>query len=159
MPTKMRTSAPAAKTAKPYAALVSQRLEPAELKDLIVATLDDAKAENVVTIDVKAKSSVGEFMVIASGHVNRHVGAIADRVVEALKKAKHGSIKVEGLPECNWVLIDTGPVIVHVFQPEAREFYKLEKMWSGERPVDLVRDLTGQHRDGGEKMDRDIPVS
>jgi ribosome-associated protein len=159
MPPKMRTSAQAAPKAKPYAALVSQRLESAELKDLIVATLEDAKAENVVTIDVKGKSSIGDYMVIATGNVNRHVSAISDRVVEALKTAKHGSIKVEGQPECNWVLIDTGPVIVHVFQPEAREFYKLEKMWSGERPVELVRDLTGQHRDGGDKLDRDFPVT
>jgi ribosome-associated protein len=155
----MRTSAKAAQKAKPYAELVSQRLESAELKDLIVKTLDDAKAENVVTIDVKTKSSIGDFMVIATGHVNRHVSAISDRVVEALKEAKHGSIKVEGMPECNWVLIDTGPVIVHVFQPEAREFYKLEKMWSGDRPVELVHDLTGEHRDGGVDLDRDIPVS
>lgn len=156
--TKMRTSAQAAKTVKPKVALVSQRLEPEELKELIVASMEDAKAEQIVTLDVKAKSSVGEFMIIASGNVNRHVSAIADRVVEALKKAKHTSIQVEGMPECNWVVIDAGPVIVHVFQPEARDFYKLEKLWSGERPVALVTDLTGEHRDGEDKMDRDIPI-
>ena len=148
MPPTMRTSAQTAgkpaRKAKPRAELVTQRLESAELKDLVVAVLEDAKAENIVTIDVKAKSSVGEFMVIATGNVNRHVSAIADRVVERLKKAKHSSIKVEGMPECNWVLIDTGPVIVHVFQPEARDFYKLEKMWSGDRALELIDTPRGE---------------
>jgi ribosome-associated protein len=144
----MRTTAQHTHQAKPTPELVSNRLEPLQLKDLIVETLEDAKAEDIVAIDVKAKSSVGEFMVIATGNVNRHVAAIADRVVEALKKAKHGSIGVEGMPECNWVLIDTGPVIVHVFQPEARAFYNLEKMWSGERPMDGATDLTAAQSRG-----------
>ena len=140
----MRTSAEAARKAKPYAELVSQRFEPAELKDLIVKTLDDAKAEGVVTIDVSKKSSIGDYMVIASGRVNRHVGAIAERVVEALKLARHGTVRVEGLPECNWVLIDAGCVIVHVLQPEARDFYKLEKMWSGDRALELIDTPPGE---------------
>ena len=95
----MRTSAEAAKKAKPYAELVSQRHEPAELKDLILKTLDDAKAENIVTIDLQAKSSLGDYMIVASGMANRHVGAITQRVVDALKQAKHGTVRVEGLPE------------------------------------------------------------
>jgi ribosome-associated protein len=139
----MRTSAEAAQKAKPYAELVSQRYEPAELRDLILKTLDDAKAEGIVTIDLQSKSSIGDYMIIASGLANRHVGAITQRVVEALKKAKHGTVRVEGMPECNWVIVDAGAVIVHVFQPEARDFYKLEKMWSGDRPVELVQDLSG----------------
>lgn len=144
----MRTSAEAAQKAKPHAELVSQRYEPAELKDLIVKTLDDAKAVDIVTIDLKSKSSLGDFMIIASGNANRHVSAIADHVVEALKTGKHGTIRVEGMPECNWVIVDAGSVIVHVFQPEAREFYKLEKMWSGERPADTAVDLTAERTDG-----------
>ena len=170
IPTTMRTSAEAAHSstgdkAKPYAELVSQRYEPAELKDLIVKTLEDAKAEEIVTIDVKAKSSIGDFMVIASGHVNRHVGAIAERLVDALKEAKHGYVRVEGMPECNWVLVDTGSVIVHIFQPEARAFYRLEKLWSGERPMELVKDLTaerdqgGSDREGSPRPDDERPVS
>ena len=131
----MRTSAQQTEQPTP-APGAPRQLSPEQLKDLIVTVLEDAKAEDIVTIDVKAKSSVGEIMIIATGNVNRHVAAIADRVVDALKKAKHGSIGVEGMPECNWVLIDAGPVIVHVFQPEARTFYNLEKMWSGERPAD-----------------------
>ena len=128
--------APSARKAKPFVELVSQRFKPAELKDLIVATLEDAKAEGIVTIPIAGKSSIGDYMVIASGMANRHVGAIANRLVEALKKAKYGSVRVQGLPECNWVLVDAGEVIVHVFQPEAREFYNLEKLWSGDRPAD-----------------------
>ena len=139
----MRTSAEAAQKAKPYAELVSQRYEPAELRDLILKTLDDAKAEAIVTIDLKNKSSIGDYMIIASGLANRHVGAVTQRLVEALKQAKHGAVRVEGMPECNWVIVDAGAVIVHVFQPEAREFYKLEKMWSGDRPAELIEDLAG----------------
>jgi ribosome-associated protein len=139
----MRTSAEAAKKAKPYAELVSQRHQPAELRDLILKTLDDAKAENIVSIDLQAKSSLGDYMIVASGMANRHVGAITQRVVDALKQAKHGTVRVEGLPEANWVIVDAGSVIVHVFQPEARDFYKLEKMWSADRPVDGAQDLTG----------------
>ena len=151
----MRTSAVAARVAKPYAELVSHRFEPAELKDLIVQTLDDAKAEDIVTIDVKAKSSLGDYMIIAGGRVNRHVGAIAERVVDALKQAKYGTIRVEGLPDCNWVLIVAGSVIVHVLQPEARDFYKLEKLWAGERPVDPGMDLTVVY----DQSERTRPVS
>ena len=131
----MRTSAQQTEQLKPTPD-APRHLSPEELKDLILSVLEDAKAEDIVAIDVKAKSSVGEIMIIATGNVNRHVSAIADRVVEALKKAKVGTVGVEGMPECNWVLIDAGSVIVHVFQPEARAFYNLEKMWSGERPAD-----------------------
>ena len=131
----MRTSTQAARKATPYAALVSQRFEPADLKDLIVATLDEAKAIDIVALDVAAKTAMADHMVIASGTSHRQVGALADRVAEALKKAKHGTVRIEGLPDCDWVLIDAGSVIVHIFRPEAREFYKLEKMWSGERAM------------------------
>jgi ribosome-associated protein len=100
----------------------------------VVHWLDEAKAENIVTIDLAGKSSIGDFMVIASGRSDRHVGAIGDQLVRLLKENGAARVRIEGLEACDWVLIDTGDIIVHVFRPEVREFYKLEKMWSGERP-------------------------
>ena len=98
----------------------------------VLASLDDAKAEGTTTIDIQTKSSIGDFMVVTSGRSNRHVGAIADRVIGDLKEAGFGPVRVEGLPHCDWVLIDAGDLIVHVFRPEVREFYNIEKMWSAE---------------------------
>jgi ribosome-associated protein len=98
----------------------------------VLASLDDAKAENIVSIDIAGKSALGDHMIVASGRSNRHVGAIAERLVGDLKHAGHGPLRVEGLPHCDWVLIDAGDVIVHVFRPEVREFYNLEKMWAAE---------------------------
>jgi ribosome-associated protein len=104
----------------------------------IVHWLDEAKAEEVVTIDLKGKSSIGDFMVIASGRSDRHVGAIAEQLQKKLKEKGHSRVRIEGLEACDWVLIDTGDIIVHVFRPEVREFYNLEKMWSAERPGEQV---------------------
>jgi ribosome-associated protein len=103
----------------------------------IQAWLDEAKAENVVTIDIRGKSSIGDYMLIASGRSDRHVGAIADQLQHKLKDEGYGS-RIEGQPQCDWVLIDVGDIIVHVFRPEVREFYNLEKMWSAERPSEPV---------------------
>lgn len=100
----------------------------------IVHWLDEAKAEDIKTIDLDGKSSIGDFMVIASGRTDRHVGAIADQIQKKLKDLGYPRARVEGLEGCDWVLIDTGDIIVHVFRPEVREFYNLEKMWSAERP-------------------------
>lgn len=105
--------------------------------DAALASLEDAKAEEVITIDLHGRSSMGDYMIIASGRSNRHVGAVADQLLRKLKDLGQGAAKVEGLPQCDWVLIDTGDVIVHIFRPEVREFYKLEKMWTGERPSPL----------------------
>jgi ribosome-associated protein len=98
--------------------------------------LDEAKAENVVTIDIKNKSSLGDYMVIASGRSDRHVGAVAEQIQRKLKEEGHGKARIEGQAHCDWVIVDIGDIIVHVFRPEVREFYNLEKMWSGERPTD-----------------------
>jgi ribosome-associated protein len=98
---------------------------------LILARLDDMKAEDTLTIDLTGKTSIADAMVVTSGRSNRHVGAVADRVVEGLKEAGVPGIRVEGMPHCDWVLIDAGDVIVHVFRPEVRAFYNLEKMWAG----------------------------
>ena len=88
------------------------------------------KAEDTLTIDLREKSSLADTMVVTSGRSNRHVGSVADRVLENLRKAGVKNLRVEGMPHCDWVLIDAGDVIVHVFRPEVREFYNLEKMWA-----------------------------
>jgi ribosome-associated protein len=98
--------------------------------------LDEAKAEDIVTIDLAGKTTIGDYMVIASGRSDRHVGAIADQIQRKLKDLGYGRTRIEGTDACDWVLIDTGDLIVHVFRPEVREFYNLEKMWSGERPAE-----------------------
>ncbi len=102
---------------------------------MILARLDDMKAEDTVTIDLRGKSSIADYMIVTTGRANRHVGAIAEHVVKELGEAGLKGIHVEGLPNCDWVLIDTGDVIVHVFRPEVRTFYSLEKMWTPVRSV------------------------
>jgi len=97
---------------------------------LVLARIDDMKAEDTVTIDLTGKTTIADFMVVTSGRSNRQVGAIADRVLEDLHKAGVPDVRVEGMPHCDWVLIDAGDVIVHVFRPEVRAFYNLEKMWA-----------------------------
>ena len=92
------------------------------------------KAENTVEIDLVGKTSLADTMIVTSGRSHRHVGAIAERVLEVLKTRGLGPARVEGLPACDWVLIDAGDVIVHVFRPEVRSFYNLEKMWGQDRP-------------------------
>ena len=104
-----------------------------EILRLVLARLDDMKAEDTLTIDLRNKSSIGDYMVVSSGRSNRHVGSVADRIVEDLRKVGVAA-RVEGVPHCDWVLIDASDVIVHVFRPEVRAFYKIEKMWSGSRP-------------------------
>ncbi|CAG1001832.1 MAG: ribosome silencing factor [Rhizobiaceae bacterium] len=95
----------------------------------VLASLEDSKAENIVSIDIQGKSSLGDYMVVASGRSHRHVAAVAEHLLKALKDAGLGNARVEGLSGADWVLIDTGDVIVHIFRPEVREFYNLEKMW------------------------------
>ncbi|MCP4316583.1 MAG: ribosome silencing factor [Hyphomicrobiales bacterium] len=96
---------------------------------LVLASLEESKAEDVVSIDIAGKSALGDHMVVASGRSNRHVTAICDHLLRDLKTAGFGSAKVEGLSNGDWVLIDTGDIIIHVFRPEVREFYNIEKMW------------------------------
>lgn len=101
---------------------------------LALHVLEEMKAEDVTVIDLVGKTSLADAMIIASGRVNRHVASIADSLVEALKASGLPTPKVEGMPACDWVLIDTGDIIVHVFRPEVRQFYNLEKMWGADRP-------------------------
>jgi ribosome-associated protein len=101
----------------------------------VLASLDDAKAEDIVSIDLRGKTTIADVMIIATGRANTHVGAIAERVIKACKD-RGLAPRVEGLANCDWVLIDAGDAIVHVFRPEARQFYNLEKMWGGDRPAE-----------------------
>ena len=107
------------------------QLDTEETLRLVLARLDDMKAEDTITIDLRGKSAIADFMVVTSGRSNRHVGSVADRVLEDLHRAGNRQVRVEGMPLCDWVLIDAGDVIVHVFRPEARAFYSLDKMWAG----------------------------
>jgi ribosome-associated protein len=88
------------------------------------------KAEDTITIDLAGKASFADAMVVTTGRSNRHVGAVADRVLKGLKHAGIPDVHVEGMPHCDWVLIDAGDIIVHIFRPEVRDYYNLEKMWS-----------------------------
>ena len=112
---------------------VSKRPDAGETLRRILGSLDDMKAEDTITIDLAGKSSIADAMVVTSGRSNRHVGSIADRVIEGLKEAGVPGVRVEGMRNCDWVLIDAGDIIVHVFRPEVRAFYDLEKMWAGSR--------------------------
>ena len=97
---------------------------------LVLESLDDSKAENVTSIDIAGKSALGDYMVVVSGRSNRHVTAIAEHLIDDLKAEGFGSPRIEGLETGDWVLIDSGDIIVHVFRPEIREFYNLERMWA-----------------------------
>ena len=97
--------------------------------DIVLTSLDDSKAEEIVSIDIQGKSSIGDYMVVSSGRSHRHVAAVTDHLIKALKEAGFGVPRVEGQSNADWVLIDTGDIIVHVFRPEVREFYNIEKMW------------------------------
>ncbi|WP_415013352.1 ribosome silencing factor [Brevundimonas sp.] len=105
-------------------------IDAAALEAAILARLDDDKAQEVVLIDLKGKSPMADTMIVASGRSQRHVGALADHLLRLLKEHGLGKAKVEGLPHCDWVLIDAGDVIVHLFRPEVRTFYNIEKIWS-----------------------------
>ena len=124
---KKTKSAPAKKAAKPMSS------EPA-LLDRIRQSLDDDKAEDIVTIDLHGRSSLADALVIASGRSGRHVASIAEHLARKLKDAGYGSRPIDGLPQGDWVLVDAGDVIVHVFRPEVRSYYDLEGMWSVPEP-------------------------
>ena len=112
---------------------VSTRPDAKETLRLILARLDDMKAEDTIAIDVTGKTSIADTMVVTSGRSNRHVTSIAESAIEGLSKAGVKGVRVEGKCHGDWVLIDAGDVIVHVFRPEVRAFYDLEKMWAGTR--------------------------
>ncbi len=107
-----------------------------DLLESILSSLDENKAEDVISINLKGKSQIADFMVICSGRSSRQVGSIAEKLSDDLKQAYAIFPKVEGKDQGDWVLIDAGDVIVHVFRPEVREFYQLEKLWMGASPAD-----------------------
>lgn len=102
------------------------------LHDLVMNQLDDDQAQDIVTIPLAGKSSIADHMVIASGRSTRQVAAMAQKLAEKIKQAGLGPVRLEGLPAADWVLIDAGDVVVHLFRPEVRSFYNLERMWSFE---------------------------
>ncbi len=103
--------------------------ETGSLHALVLHSLDEDQAQDVVSIPLEGKSTIADYMVIASGRSTRQVAAIATHLAERLKKQGHGSPRIEGLPAADWVLLDAGDVIVHLFRPEVRSFYNLERMW------------------------------
>jgi ribosome-associated protein len=119
-----RSKPAAAKSAKPKETLL-QRIEEA---------LDDGKAEDIVVIDLQGKTSIADHLVIATGRSARQVSALADRVLKLLHEKGKARASVEGLRQGDWVLVDAGDVIVHLFRPEVRGFYNLEKMWGAALP-------------------------
>lgn len=112
--------------------LARSDMSAAALHDLVLAQLDDDQAQEIVSIPLEGKSSIADHMVIASGRSTRQVAAMAQKLAEKIKHAGFGHARVEGLPAADWVLIDAGDVVVHLFRPEVRTFYNLERMWSFE---------------------------
>ena len=110
----------------------AERIDSDTLLSVILASLEDDKAEDIVTIPLAGKSEMADHMVIASGRSVRQVGAIADHLAERLKHDHGLIVRMEGKDLGDWVLIDAGDTVVHVFRPEVREFYQLEKMWTGQ---------------------------
>jgi ribosome-associated protein len=126
----VRSTTPPRRRAAKKAALPAKTLPAKEtLLALVEKTLDDGKAEEVSVIDLEGKSNIADHMVVATGRSQRQVVALADRLAAALKDAGFGRPSVEGLPFGDWVLIDAGDVVVHLFRPEVRDYYNLEKMW------------------------------
>ena len=108
------------------------------LADYVAANLDENSAQDILTIDIRGKSSVADYIIIASGRSHRHVGALADYLLRGLKEMGHKNLGIEGLEGCDWVLIDIGDAVVHIFRPEVRLFYNLEKIWSVPLPQSLT---------------------
>ena len=101
---------------------------------LVETSLEDDKAEDVIVIDLAGKTEIADFMVIANGTSQRQVGAMADHLQRQLKASGLKGVSTEGMPNCDWVLIDAGDIIVHLFRPEVRDFYNLDKIWTGPAP-------------------------
>ncbi len=132
--TQAHTDPAASGTATAKAARMSEPTKD-ELLDFVLVQLDDDQAQDVVAIDLAGKSSIADHMVIASGRSTRQVASIAQKLAEKLKQNGYGPVKLEGLPAADWVLLDAGDIVVHLFRPEVRSFYNLERMWAfGDAP-------------------------
>ena len=116
---------------------IPRRARPAKGIDVDAATrvvltsLEDDKAEDILAVDIRGKSSFADMLIVASGRSARHVGALADHVMRQLKEAGVKDVRIEGMPQADWVLVDGGDVVVHLFRPEVRAFYNIEKIWAG----------------------------
>ncbi|WP_181336943.1 ribosome silencing factor [Hyphomicrobium methylovorum] len=141
----IRPTTEAARKGSSHAQSAAKASDSANLLADVVHWLDEAKAEEIITIPLEGKSALGDFMVVTSGRNDRHVAAIAEQLREKLKARGEARVRVEGLSACDWVLIDTGDIIVHVFRPEVREFYNLEKMWQAEIPPNASLADNSQH--------------
>jgi ribosome-associated protein len=104
--------------------------EPGSLHELVLKSLDDDQAQDLVSIPLEGKSSIADHMVIASGRSTRQVAAMAQKLAERIKHGGFGHVRIEGLPAADWVLVDAGDVVIHLFRPEVRSFYNLERMWA-----------------------------
>ena len=109
---------------------------PGSLHALVLQSLDDDQAQDIVSIPLEGKSAIADHMVIASGRSTRQVAAIAQKLAERVKQGGFGHVRIEGLPAADWVLVDAGDVVIHLFRPEVRSFYNLERMWAfGDAPA------------------------
>ena len=119
---------------------INKKKKSLNIHSLLVSELDKLKANNIILIDLKDKSPLADFMIIAGGNSSRHVNSMAQKSVEFLKDNKVKNISIEGMKNSDWVLIDAGDVVLHLFQHETREFYNLEKMWiqKGEAETILI---------------------
>lgn len=125
-----QTQPAAAGAAAPAPAAVTFAAEPGSLHALVLSSLDDDQAQEIVSIPLEGKSSIADHMIIASGRSTRQVTAMAQKLAERIKQAGFGHARIEGLPAADWVLVDAGDVVVHLFRPEVRSFYNLERMWA-----------------------------
>jgi ribosome-associated protein len=129
----------------PFAPGLAQSLS-RRVVEIVLTSLDDDKAEDTVVIDLAGKTTIADAMIITSGRSGRHVGAMADHLLEKLK-AMGVSVQIEGQASADWVLIDAGDVIVHLFRPEVRAFYNIEKMWGVDSPVFATDGAGRTHND------------
>jgi ribosome-associated protein len=121
---------------------------PPSAEDVLQAarhSLDHDKADDIVVIDLAGKTSIADYMIVASGTSKRHIGAMADHLLEKMKGMGAASVAIEGAVQCDWVLIDAGDVVVHLFRPEIRDFYAIERLWG--TPA-LVAGRTTERRAG-----------
>lgn len=136
-PATKSTSAAIATRQKAIAAKqTADRKHVAAMLKLVTSSLEDDKAENIIAIDLNGKTPMADYMVVASGRSGRHVAAVADHLMRRLKTEGFGLARAEGMTQGDWVLIDAGDIVIHVFRPEVREFYRLEKMWAADIPDD-----------------------
>ncbi|AWZ02328.1 MAG: ribosome silencing factor [Rhodobiaceae bacterium] len=138
MDSSVQSQSPAGSKAPTSAGEKSTQAQSNAMLDLVLTCLDDDKAEEIVSINLEGKSAIADHMVVASGRSQRHVGALADHLTRRMKEEGLGNARVEGLQQSDWVLIDGGDVIIHIFRPEVREFYKLEKMWSADVTAERI---------------------